>query len=149
MVCIHRQMVLETVISNLCQTADSRHRADVTSPLHPLSSSDHDDTVGDSSTIASRPFDMSDLQSNVTSINDNKNELTENKNENIEDTTTDLSPDENSNEYVFDENSDEDPVNKEASDDSDEEELFNSYEHHTDRNFTSTEIALALSLLKT
>ncbi|CAF1567642.1 unnamed protein product, partial [Rotaria sordida] len=86
------------IYNKFSQTADSRHRADVTSPLHPLSSSDHDDTVGDSSTIASRPFDMSDLQSNVTSINDNKNELTENiENENIEDTTTDLSPDENSN----------------------------------------------------
>ncbi|CAF1444085.1 unnamed protein product, partial [Rotaria sordida] len=136
------------IYNNFGQTADPRHRTDITPSLHLLSSSEHDDTVGDLSSIVSRPFDMSDLQSNVTSINDNMNELTENKNENIEDTTMDSSSDENSNEHVFDENSDEDSVNEEASDDSDEEELFNSYEHHTDRNFTSTEIALALSLLK-
>jgi hypothetical protein len=76
--------------------------------------------------------------------------------ENVEDITTDSSSNGDLNEHVYDENSDGDSVDNEISDgidddhdDHDEaEELFDSNEHDTNRNFTPTEIALVLSLLK-
>jgi hypothetical protein len=73
--------------------------------------------------------------------------------ENFEDIITDSSSNEDSKKHVYDQNSDEDSVANEIydriDDDNDEaEELFESNEHDTNRNFTPTEIALALSLLK-
>ncbi len=73
--------------------------------------------------------------------------------ENVEDLTTDSNSNEDLNEHVYDDNSDGDSVDNEISDgiddDHDEaEELFDSNEHDTNRNFTPTEIALVLSLLK-
>jgi hypothetical protein len=55
--------------------------------------------------------------------------------------------DEDLNENIFDEALDED-VYEEATPEDSFEELLGDNEHYTDRNFTSTEIALALSLMK-
>jgi hypothetical protein len=145
---------------------DPRTTANVTQPsIDLLSPSKHDDSAVDSSTVTSRSFDMVDLQSYVRTISEDC-ELTDNgkvhlvgiiavfilfdleENKNIEHSANNSFCDEDSNEHVYEEDSDEDPVNKESSDDSDEEELFDSNEHCTERNFTATEIALALSLLK-
>jgi hypothetical protein len=55
--------------------------------------------------------------------------------------------DEDLNENIFDEDLDEDVYHEETPEDN-AEKLFDDNGHYTDRNFTSTEIALALSLLK-
>ncbi|CAF3129720.1 unnamed protein product [Rotaria sp. Silwood2] len=141
-------MVLETVVVNLCQVADSNHGTEVTQALQSFSSIEIDHTVSNLSISASTSLDLADLQTNVTSMNNNTGSLA-NEEKNIEDVATNSISDDDPNEYVYDDNSDQGSVNEEITDDNDEEEsLFDIDKDYINRNLTLTEIAIALLLLK-
>jgi hypothetical protein len=92
---------------------------------------------------------IDDLTSNSNyneDLNENVDDDDSKKNIPDEDSTEDKS-DEDLNENIFDEDSNEDIYGDETSED-DAEELSDDSDHSSDRNLTSTEIALALSLLK-